>query len=96
MKYTITKDNLRIFDSYLVRKKNFQGRLNSIKAIHSNSDIWKRSPRSMRMEWATHNGLYAMGILRDKTKDVDLNYPQKWYAKIGYALCGNLFWLFIK
>lgn len=96
MKYIITNSNLHLIDSYKVSKKRFDGELNRIKAIHPNSDVWKRSRCSMKLEWATHNGLYAIGIMRDHTKDVDINYPQKWYAKVGYAVCGSLFWIFIK
>ena len=96
MEYTVSDNNLQLIDSYKVSKKRFDGELNRIEAIHPVSDVWKRSRCSMKLEWATHNGLYALGIKRDHTKDVDINYPQKWYAKVGYTICGALFWIFIK
>lgn len=96
MKYQITKNNLHIFDSYKISKKKFDSELNSAQALHKESDVWKRSRLSLKLEWATHNALYALGIAKDRTKDVDLNYPQKWYVKTGYAVVGSLVWLFIK
>ncbi len=95
-KYTITQGNLHIIDSYQVSKKAFRRQLASIKALHPDSDVWKRSWCSLELEWATHNGLYAIGIARSHTKDVDLNYPQKWYEKVLYPIVGSVCWIFIK
>ena len=96
MKYIITNNNLHLIDSYKIRKKNFDGELNRIMGLHPNSEIWKRTRSSMKLEWATHNGLYNLKYKRERTKNADLNYPQKWYAKIGYFFGGCMFWLFIK
>jgi len=96
MKYTITNNNLHLVDSYKISKNRFDGELNRIRGIHPSSQVWKRKRYAMKLEWATHNGLYALGIKRDHTKDVDINYPQKWYAKIGYFFVGCCVWLFIK
>ena len=96
MKYTISNNNLHLIDSYKVSKKRFDGELNRIKAIHPNSDVWKRTRCSLKLEWATNNGLYALGIKRDRTKDVDINYPLKWYEKVMYSIAGFLVWLLIK
>jgi hypothetical protein len=35
-----------------------------------------------------HNRLYKLHILRDRTKDVDLEYKQKWYLKVLYSILG--------
>ena len=45
-----------------------------------------RSNNSLIREWVTHNNLYRLGLYKDRVKDVDLNYPQKWYIKILYAV----------
>ena len=50
----------------------------------------------MVLEWAAHNMLYNLNIQRERTKDVDLDYPQKWYYKVGYGICGVVALIFIK
>lgn len=40
-----------------------------------------RSDDSMINEWVAHNNLYILHLFRNHTKDVDLNYPQKWYEQ---------------
>ena len=94
--YTITDSKLHIVDSYQVSKKKFDPFLNSVQAIHGDSNVWKRSRCSMKLEWATHNAAYAMHIMRDRTKDVYLNYPQSFFVSVAYAIAGSLVWLFIK
>ena len=37
-----------------------------------------RSSESLEAEWGVHNVLYRLGIFRSRTKDVGLNFPQKW------------------
>lgn len=96
MTYKITTSNLHIEDSYLIEKRLFSRRLNSIKAIHPNSDVWKRSMKSLEREWAVHNALYSLGIEKERTRSVDLNYPQKWYVKFAYAVAGYILWPFIR
>ena len=55
-----------------------------------------RTPFSIKTEWATHNALYALGIRREQTKDLDLNYPQKVWERLAYPFVGCIVWLFIK
>ena len=94
--YTIDQHNLHITDSAFVSKHLFWKELADIYVENKDSLVFSRSINSLMNEWATHNACYALHILRSHTKDVDLNYPQKWYIKITYAICGNLGWLFIK
>ena len=101
IKYTITgKDeipaNLHLIDSYTVSKKNFQGTLNRIRAIHPKSEVWNRCDAQMKLEWATHNAAYDLHIFRSHTKDCDLDYPQCFLVRAFYAVVGCLVWLFIK
>lgn len=96
IRYKISDDNLHIIDSYKVPKKNFVRELSSAKNLHPSSGVWNRSFNSLKKEWGVHNALYAIGIFRSRTKDADLNYPQKWYVKLAYALAGNIVWPFIR
>lgn len=96
MKYTITQSNLHLVDSHKVSKRYFDRELARIKGLHPTSNVWLRSFRSMRKEWATHNALYAAGLFRQRTKDCDLNYPLKWYMQVAYAVVGTIVYPFIK
>ena len=61
------------------------------------SEVWKkRSIQSLEREWAVHNALHALGIYKSRTGDIDLNWPQGWIFRVGYALLGRLVWPFIK
>lgn len=95
--------NIHIENSYAVSKKDF----NKVLAdreweayehnIESEIGVFQnRSQFSLKCEWACHNFLYALNIARERTKDVDLDYPQKWYLRIAYTVGGVLVWLFIK
>lgn len=94
MKYKIGAVALKLIDSYLVSKKNFTKELNKIRGLHPSCPVWQRSNRSLRLEWSSHNLAYSLGIARDRTKDVDLNYEQKWYHKLAYGFVGTIaLWL---
>lgn len=95
--------NIHIEDSYAVSKKDFEKVLADREweayehCIESEIGVFEnRSKFSLKTEWAAHNACYALGIERERTKDVDLQIPQKWYEKIGYPVVGCLVWLFIK
>lgn len=95
IKYKITKSNLHIPDSYLVEKKRIPGILAQIKAIHPDSDVWKRSFISLQREWTVHNFCYKINFKRERTKDCDLDYPcdkPEWV----YKTIGFLIWPFVK
>ena len=100
MSYTISKDNIKIKDSWEVPKKKFPRILAQIQlkieVEHLECEVFNRSYFSLEMEWATHNFLYMLHIARSHTKDVDLNYPQKWYEAIFYFVFGIIGWIFIK
>lgn len=93
--FTITDNNLHIERSYRYYKKSFRDVFDWARTENPASNVWKRSFWSLEREWATHNALYALGIARERTADVDLNYPQKWYARVGYAIVGTIVWPFI-
>lgn len=96
MQYHVSSNDLQLKSSFKVKKKDFERELAKIREKHPRSRVWKRSLLSLKLEWAAHNALHALGILRYRTKDTDLNWPQPWYIRLGYAVLGTLAWPFIK
>lgn len=87
--WIVTTNNIHINDSYKVHsKKKMQKILNSIKLIYPDCNTWKRSMFSLKCEWKAHNRLYCFGIERDRTADVDLNYPLSWRENLIYDIIG--------
>ena len=93
LKVHISEDNTTIFDSYKVKSpKDMKSIIYYIKENASDDmAINKRNASSMIYEWRTHNLFYSLGILRDRTKDVDLNINQPWYAKALYFVLSPLY-----
>ena len=96
MQYNISSKDLQLKSSFKVKKDAFERELAKIREKHPDSQVWKRSLRSLKREWAAHNALHALGILRNRTSDTDLNWPQPWYIRLGYAILGTLAWPFIE
>jgi len=96
MQYKISPNNIQIKSSFKVKKEAFGRELANIREKHPKCLVWRRGMRSLKLEWAAHNALHALGILRDRTGDADLNWPQPWYIRLGYAVLGVLAWPFIK
>ena len=92
----ITNNNIHIQDSFKYSKYTMRLVLQAYKDQFKDYDVFKRGITSMVLEWATHNMLYNLNIQRERTKDVDLDYPQKWYYKVGYSICGVVALMFIK
>ena len=94
--FTVTPNNIHLESSFKVRKEDFERELEAIREQHPDSLVWNRSLDSLKREWATHNAFHAMGIFRDRTAHMDLNWPQPWFVRLGYALIGSIVWPFIK
>lgn len=94
--YTITANNLHLINSFEVRKRLFKRTLSHIQADHPESEVWRKGMFEMQMEWAVHNLCYALHIKRAETKDCDLNYPQRWWVRCAYIICGMISWIFIR
>lgn len=92
--YTYTDGNIHIDDSCKIGKRYMESALSAIEVAHPKLDVWKRSMKSLKREWATHNLLYALGLWRSRTKDVDLNYPNKY--EWLYNIVGAIALVFIK
>lgn len=87
--------NIHIVDSYNVSKHRFESVLATYTYEQAVEVKAHRSLFSLKMEWATHNFLYNLGVKRDRTKDCDLNFPcdqPEWL----YCIIGTLVWIFIK
>jgi hypothetical protein len=96
MNFVVKPGRIKLLDSYQVSKWDFLHELDVVRLQTWGSEVWKRSMTSLMREWSTHNALYALGIARERTADVDLNAQLKWYASAAYWLFGALVWPFIK
>lgn len=96
MQYKVTPTNIQLKSSFEVRKEDFERELLSMREAHPESLVWNRSIKSLKREWAAHNAFHAMGVFRKQTADVDLDWPQGWFYRIGYGLVGAVVWPFIK
>lgn len=67
---------VKIIDSYKISKWEMSNYLDNLRKT-TISDVFKRNNTSLIFEWATHNLLYNLHIAKERTKDVDLEYPQK-------------------
>lgn len=95
-KCIVTRDNVHIVNSYLMRKAHFADLLTLLNFQHPDCEVFKhRSIASMKLEWAVHNFCYNINYKRSSTKDVDINYPSDKPLWV-YHLVGVLVWLFIK
>lgn len=90
MNFKIFPGRIKLLNSVEVPKANFEAELIYLRELYSEHPVWKRTMKSLRREWAAHNLAYNLGIRREKTKDVDLDYPQKWYMKLLYAVVGTI------
>ena len=96
MKYILSINNIQLKSSYEVKKADFERELLAMREQHPDCLVWNRSIKSLKLEWAAHNAFHALGILRRKTADTDLNWPQGWLTRIGYHIAGAIVWPFIK
>ena len=90
MEYKVFDNRIKIYDSYKASIDQMREELDKLQELYPNHPVWNRTRISLKHEWAAHSLLYALDYKKDKTKDVDLEYPQKWYMKIVYSILGNL------
>lgn len=96
MKYKILENRIKILESWMMSKEEFLNVLDEIQKLYPDHVAFKRTRRSMYLEWMAHNFLFRMGIRKDKTADVDLEYPQGWFKKLEYGILGILGIIFFK
>ena len=102
-KITVTTNNINIMDSYSIKKSEFHKYYDWVKKWYKDCEVpIKRKYISLDFEWVTHNAIYftakffKINKLVARAKDVDLNYPQKWYINWIYNILGAICWIFIK
>lgn len=96
MDYKLSTNNIQLKSSYEVKKADFERELLAMREQHPECLVWNRSIKSLKLEWAAHNAFHALGVLRKKTADTDLNWPQGWLTRVGYWIAGRVGWMFIK
>ena len=96
MQYKVSPNNIQLKSSFEVKKDDFDRELAAIREQHPECLVWNRSMGSLKREWAAHNAFHALGLVRKQTADTDLNWPQKWFVRLGYSLVGALVWPLIK
>lgn len=88
---------LVITDAANYTAKQVKTLLNEFRAEHPNHDgLKKRSDKSYLNEWAVHALCYRWGIMKDRTKDADLQFDMELEVKIMYALLGPIARLILK
>ena len=92
--FRILENRIKIFESYLMSKNQFLEVLDEIQELYPEHVAFRRSRKSMVLEWEAHNLLYRMGIKKNKTSDVDLDYPQPWIKRLGYGILGWIWGIF--
>ena len=94
--YTVTPNNIHMESSFKVSKDDFESELKTLREQYPDSLVWNRSIKSLKHEWAAHNAFHALCIARRQTAHADLNWPQPWLIRLGYAIIGTIVWPFIK
>lgn len=94
--HIITPNNIHLESSFTISKDDFESELKALREQYPESLVWNRSIKSLKHEWAAHNAMHAMGIARRQTAHADLNWPQPWLIRLGYAIVGTIAWPFIK
>ena len=86
-----SKTNTHVLNSYLINDKNLIKEY-VLKIIDERKKLnypVTRTPESYVREWIGHNKLYKIGIVRSRTKDVDLNENNTFYAELVWKLIGG-------
>ena len=85
----LTETCTSIMDSYLITNRNDMHEfLRELKTNYTDENLALniRTENGMVDEWLVHNLLCNLGILPDRTCDVDLNTNQAWYIRVLYKI----------
>lgn len=94
MRYKISDDNIRIYDSYQITSiPQIARAIVQLRAAENRGQkVWQRTNRSLILEWAGHNLLYRwVPKWRSHTKDVDMDYPQTFWTRTAFNILGTLY-----
>lgn len=82
--------SFRVFGSYRVRKNRVKreviAALFAYNAAFPSDPAWRRTERSLVIEWMEHNLAYRVGFLKSRAKDVDLDNHAEGKGSFGYFL----------
>lgn len=69
--------SFRIFDSYRIRKNSVKREVLRAMIAYNEGNpsdpAWRRTERSLLLEWMEHNFAYRVGFLRSRAQSVDLD-----------------------
>ena len=91
----VSTNNIHIECSYIVENKSEMSTiLTTLKVQVAQAQIQSpfdnRTIESMINEWVSHNNCYKLGLWRDRTASVDINFPQPWYMPFIYWLTSRI------
>ena len=82
--------SFRIFGSYRIRKNQVKreviAALFAYNAAFPSDPAWRRTERSLVLEWMEHNFAYRVGFLKSRASDVDLDNHAEGKGALGYFL----------
>ena len=82
--------SFRIFGSYRIRKNKVKreviAALVAYNAAFPSDPAWRRTERSLVLEWMEHNFAYRVGFLKSRASDVDLDNHAEGKGSFGYFL----------
>lgn len=82
--------SFRILGSYRVRKNRVKreviAALFTYNTAFPSDPAWRRTERSLVLEWMEHNFAYRLGFLKSRAKDVDLDNHAEGRGSFGYFL----------
>ena len=94
MRYIVTLNNIRVKDGWEMPCRGMRSALESIKANQPNNVTDNSSIYSLCCELTVHNVLCRLGLWRERTKDVDMEYPCK--LEWAYLILGSLIYPFAR
>lgn len=90
-KYNVGETAITIYDSYKVKDDEEKKSILTEICLDVEGLELCRNFNSMLIEWKAHNILYKLGIIRSRTKDVDLEYNQNRFIAWCYKVVCFLF-----
>ncbi|MCE5189152.1 MAG: hypothetical protein LLF75_08230 [Eubacteriales bacterium] len=82
--------SFRIFGFYRVRKNRVKreviAALFAYNSAFPSDPAWRRTERSLVLEWMEHNFAYRLGFLKSRARDVDLDNHAEGKGSFGYFL----------
>lgn len=88
---TMSIDNIHIRNSYLIQDREVMlYQIGYFRKV-GGSKALLRSDKSLVNEWRAHNLLYDLHLFRSHTRDVDLDWPARWYTEAAYAILSFLY-----